>query len=95
MNYCFSIHTVSFHLIMTSENVETSCIFYRFLKKFLNAFKKRFFAIFYNEIITIMMIIIIIIIIIIITIMIMIVHIYIAHTSTICQRHITKLSLLP
>ena len=90
MNYCFSIHTVSFHLIMTSENVETSCIFYRFLKKFLNVFKKRFFAIFYNEIITIMMIIIIII-----TIMIMIVHIYIAHTSTICQRHITKLSLLP
>ena len=43
--------TVFFYLIMTSENVETSCIFSAaFLQNFLNVFKKSFFAILFKEI---------------------------------------------
>lgn len=34
------------HLIMASENVERWCILNRF-EKFLNVFKKRFFAVFF------------------------------------------------
>ena len=52
MNYCFFFFFVFikysycpffFHLIMTSENVKTLCIFNR-LQNFLNVFKKSFFS---------------------------------------------------
>ena len=47
--YLKNIHSDSFHLIMTSENVETSGIFLIVFKDFFNVFKESFFAIFYSQ----------------------------------------------